>query len=90
MITTGLSQLSNCIIKCKSAAIKLKEENEVTQWISSWIPIVVKPLTLIENVTSGFNRIKTAQTFELFFQEKIQPVFACRYIVYNSSHHSCT
>jgi len=31
MIATGLTQLSNCIIiKCKSTAIKLKEEDEVT------------------------------------------------------------
>ena len=57
-IVTRTSQLSNCIVKYKNAAIKLKKENEVTQQISSQIPIVVKPLILIENVMSGFNRIK--------------------------------
>ena len=87
-IATGLFQLSNCIIKCKSIAIKLKEEDEVTQQISSQILIVVKPLILMENVTSRFGKVKITWTFELFFWKKPQSVFTYRYIVYNSSHRS--
>ena len=57
----------------------------MTQSISSQIPIIVKPSTLIENVTPQLNRVETAWTLKIFLQEKLQPIFANWSMISNSS-----
>jgi len=39
------------VCKCKSIRIEDQEHNEMVQRISSWIPIIVKSLALMENVS---------------------------------------
>ena len=43
----------------------------MTQQVTSQIPVVVKPLTLVENMMSQLNRVNTARTFEVLFWEKM-------------------
>ena len=38
------------VCKCKSIRIENQEHNEMVQRISSWVPITVKSLALMENV----------------------------------------
>jgi len=38
------------VCKCKSIRIEDQEHNEMVQRISSWVPMTVKSLTLMENV----------------------------------------
>ena len=54
-----LSQLNNGIFKCKCTTVKFQEESKVTYCIFSWIPIFVKRFTLLKNITSQFNQVKT-------------------------------
>ena len=55
----------------------------MTQRVSSWVPIFVKPSTLIENISSQLDGVRSVQTFEFFFWEEVQPILTNWGIVYN-------
>jgi len=73
--TVNQTQLPNCIVKYKSTTVEFQEEDEMTQRVSSQVPIFGKPLTLIENMSSQLNRVRSVQTFKFFFWEEAQTWF---------------
>ena len=87
--TVNQTQLLNCIVKCKSATVEFQKEDETTQRVSSQVPIFIKPLTLMENMSSQLDGIRSTWTFKLFFWEEAQPILAYWSMVYDGSCHSC-
>ena len=45
-------------------------KHEIDDSISFWIPILVKPLTFIKNVSSCFNWIVTTRASEFFLKKE--------------------
>ena len=68
--TKPSSTWQNTLTVCKSIRIEDQEHNEMVQRISSWVPITIKSLVLIENVPSWFNRIIIARTFKVLVGEE--------------------
>ena len=62
----------------------------MTQRVSSQVPIFGKPLTLMKNMLSQLDRVRSIQTFKFFFWEKAQPILTNWGMVYDGSCHSCT
>ena len=54
---TTQNQLDKIITGSKSTWIEFKKQNKMTYQVFPQIPIIVKPSTLMQNVTSRFNRI---------------------------------
>ena len=50
------------VCKCKSIQISNQEHNKMIQRISSRVPIPIKPLTLVKNVSPQFDWIVIAWT----------------------------
>jgi len=46
-------------MKGKCPSIKLKESNEVAKGLPIWIPTVVIPSTLVKNMSSQLDRIRS-------------------------------
>ena len=49
----------NAFFKGESTQVKFQEQYKLVNCFSLWIPILVEPPTIIENVTSCFNWIYT-------------------------------
>jgi len=60
--STWLNILTDC--KRESMRIRDQEHSEMIQGISSWVPVLIKSLTLMKNMPPRFNGIK-ARTFEV-------------------------
>jgi len=68
--------------KGKGFAVKFEE---VSDGVSPWIPIVVKPPTIIQNMLPRFNRVWTTRTQKVFPREELESVFTDRCMVDNDS-----
>ena len=58
------------VCKCESIRIEDQEHNEMVQRISSWIPITIKSLALMENVPLWFDRVIIARIFKVLVGEE--------------------
>jgi len=43
--------------------------------ISTWISVIIKPLILVQDMSSGFNRVYPTQTQKVFSGEKSESIF---------------
>ena len=72
------------VYECKSFWINNQEQDEMTQWISSRIPISIVPFTIKKNMSSWFNQKVTAWTTEVFVRKIPKMVFFYRGMICNS------
>jgi len=57
-------------VKCESTWIEFKKNHQLTKYISYQIPTFVEPLAIMENMASGFDWVKSAQTIKFFSWKK--------------------
>ena len=77
-------------MKRESTWIEFKKSHQLTNCIPHWIPIFVEPPAIMEDVTSGFDWIRSAWTVKAFSWEKSQMIFPYWSMVCDSSSGSCT
>ena len=57
-----LSILSNAFSFGERITVKFQEQSEMSQYIPSWIPVIVISFALVEYMSSCFNQINTVRT----------------------------
>ena len=59
------------VIESESFGVSTQKHDEVTERISSRVPIPIVSCTFMKNVLSCLNRVESTWTLELFIQEKL-------------------
>ena len=74
------------VYKCESFWISYQEQDEMTKWISSRIPVPIMPHAIMKNVSSWFDQIVSIWILEIFIRKEPKVVLSYWGMICNGSY----